>query len=65
MNHRCQAWDGVTVNGTRPTCGPAVARVTHHHRGTTQLCQPCLDSWFDTADEDESLEPLAWEPLAA
>ncbi|MER5461638.1 hypothetical protein ABT010_13310 [Streptomyces sp. NPDC002668] len=55
----------MTVNGVRPACGPAVARITHHHRGTTQLCQPCLDSWFNSADGDESLEPLAFEPLTA
>ena len=65
MTSRCQAWDGFTVNGTRPVCGPAVAQITHHHRGTTRLCEPCLESWFDTADEDETLEPAAWTRLPA
>jgi hypothetical protein len=56
----CQAWDGFTINGKRPVHGPAVARITHHHGGTTGLCQPCLDDWFDSADENEDLEPTAW-----
>jgi hypothetical protein len=60
----CQLYDGITVNGFRPDCrGPAIARITHHHGETTRLCQEHLDAWFDNADEDESLEPVAWRWL--
>lgn len=25
-----------------------------------QLCKPCLDAWFDMADEQPQLEPRIW-----
>ncbi|MEU8740586.1 hypothetical protein [Streptomyces halstedii] len=60
----CQIWDGITIidaNGNRqPDCpNPPYARITHHHRGTTTLCQEDLDSWLDNADGDEGMEPAA------
>jgi len=24
------------------------------------LCHPCLDAWFDNADDDPFLEPVSW-----
>ena len=62
---RCQLYDGITINGSRPDCEPAVARIVHHHGGTTALCQQHLDGWFDTADNDESIEPKQWEWITA
>lgn len=26
----------------------------------SQLCKPCLDAWFDMADEQPQLEPRIW-----
>lgn len=42
------------------SCGPVVAiwQTDIHYR--TFLCQLCLDSWFDGADDDPDLEPIAW-----
>lgn len=62
---RCQLYDGITVNGSRPQCAPAVARLTHHHGGTTALCRHHFDDWLDTADDDESIEPKSWEWINA
>lgn len=58
---RCQAWDGVTVEGERPTCADdeATAQIRHPHGGTTLLCADCLAAWLDNADEDPSIEPAA------
>lgn len=58
----CQIWDGITIldsEGRRqPDCPNApVAQLTHHHGGTTMLCQEDLDSWLDNADGDEGMEP--------
>ncbi|MFF2731756.1 hypothetical protein ACFVS9_28095 [Streptomyces sp. NPDC058008] len=58
----CQIYDGITIydaNGQRqPDCPNApAARITHHHGGTTMLCQQDLDSWLDNADEDPGMEP--------
>ncbi|MEU6552074.1 hypothetical protein ABZ915_17585 [Streptomyces sp. NPDC046915] len=61
----CQLYDGISINGTRPECPPAVARLTHHHGGTTALCQHHFDDWLDTADNDESIEPKNWEWITA
>lgn len=56
----CQALDGITFDGIRQDChGDPVARQTHHHGGTTTLCQQHLDTWLDNADNDPSLEPAA------
>lgn len=59
---RCQIYDGVTIieaNGQRrPDCPhPPIARITHHHGGTTMLCQEDLHSWLDNADADPGMEP--------
>jgi hypothetical protein len=54
----CQIGDGITYNGQRQDCpSRPVARITHHHGGTTTLCQGHLDGWLDSADEDPSIEP--------
>lgn len=58
----CQILDGITlldINGhRRPDCPNApFARITHHHGGTTTLCQEDLDSWLDNADDDCGMEP--------
>lgn len=29
-------------------------------RNRVQVCQGCLDAWFDNADDDPFLEPAAW-----
>jgi hypothetical protein len=54
----CQIGDGIIFNGQRQDCpAPPVARITHHHGGTTTLCQQHLDGWLDNADGDPSIEP--------
>lgn len=55
---RCQIGDGITYNGQRQDCPSVpVARITHHHGGTTTLCQRHLDGWLNNADVDPSIEP--------
>jgi len=44
----------------RPRIRPAVAWWRHRNGSTSYLCRPCLDSWFDNADDDETLEPAVW-----
>lgn len=39
---------------------PAVAWWLGPNGHYTALCKPCLDIWFDAADDDEDLEPHAW-----
>lgn len=39
---------------------PAVAWWKTGNGAFTRLCQACLDYWFDNADDDPSLEPVAW-----
>lgn len=54
----CQIFDGITIDGQPNGCpNPPVARITHHHGGTTMLCQEDLDSWLDNADNDPGMEP--------
>lgn len=60
---RCQALEGITIDGRRPQCEPPLALMTHHHQGTTRLCQQHLDMWLDNADSDTGLEPAAWRWL--
>lgn len=48
-----------------PTCSSAVARWSCANGYVGHLCQKCLDHWFDNADDDDSLEPVAWMWLAA
>jgi len=43
------------------TCGPVVACWKTQTGYWFRLCQPCLDAWFDNADDDPDLEPAAWE----
>jgi len=57
----CQLFEGISVDGARPECSQAVARLVHHHGGTTALCQLHFDDWLDTADDDESIEPKSWD----
>lgn len=48
--------------GRLGSCGPPVAfwysRIGN--RAPLALCQCCLDRWFDLADDDPALEPVAW-----
>lgn len=39
---------------------PAAAWWRGRNGNFTRLCQPCLDYWFDNADDDPDLEPAAW-----
>ncbi len=39
---------------------PAVAWWKSGNGAYTSLCKACLDYWFDFADDDECLEPVAW-----
>lgn len=43
--------------------GTAAARWEMWDGKVVVLCQSCLDASFDTADEDEMLEPIAWSWL--
>lgn len=43
-----------------PGRNPAIARWNHHNGNVSRLCQACLDSWFDIADDDPDLEPASW-----
>lgn len=45
------------------TCGPVVARWKTQTGYWFPLCQGCLDAWFDNADDDPDLEPVAWRWL--
>lgn len=45
---------------SEPGREPAVARWEHDNGNVSRLCQSCLDSWFDNADDDPDLEPAAW-----
>jgi hypothetical protein len=50
---------------SEPGRNPAVARWRHSSSGNTSLlCQPCLNSWFDNADDDPDLEPASWAWLS-
>lgn len=50
----------MNCTGRLPSCGPAVARWEVRNGSWFLLCQTCLDHWFDNADDDDSLEPVAW-----
>ena len=43
---------------------PPVARWNHRIGNVSRLCKPCLDGWFDNADDDPDLEPASWSWLA-
>jgi hypothetical protein len=47
------------------SCGPVVARWSHRNGNISRLCQSCLDAWFDNADDDGDLEPIAWAWIGA
>ena len=51
--------------GRLASCGPAVARWTCTNGNVVLLCQPCLNGWFDNADDDPELEPAAWTWIGA
>lgn len=42
----------------------AVAWVRMPDGTTFRLCKPCLNAWFDMADEQPQLEPRIWGWLA-
>ena len=48
---------------SEPDRRPAVARWRHGNGYVSLLCQACLNSWFDNADDDDSLEPDSWSWL--
>ncbi|CAM5623310.1 hypothetical protein [Streptomyces aurantiogriseus] len=48
---------------SEPDRRPAVVRWQHRGGNVSLLCQPCLDGWFDNADDDPDLEPAAWSWL--
>lgn len=52
-------------DGGKPRQSTAVAHWTALNGYVAYLCQHCLDSWFDNADDDEDLEPAGWGWLAA
>ena len=47
-----------TIRHTPPV--PAMAWWLGPNGHYANLCQACLDIWFDNADDDETLEPLQW-----
>lgn len=53
----------MTCTGRLASCGPAVARWQTVTGYWFPLCQGCLDAWFDNADSDPDLEPVAWRWL--
>jgi len=47
--------------GGLPSCGPsAVASWNCANGNRLVLCQVCLDTWLDNADDDPFLEPESW-----
>jgi hypothetical protein len=66
----CQLFDGITIlddsGQAQPDCPNApVARITHHHGGTTMLCQEDLNSWLDNAGGDPGMEPAKLHLLSS
>lgn len=55
----------MTCTGRLASCGPAVARWTVRNGYTFLLCRKCLDAWFDNADDEPDLEPVAWAWIGA
>jgi hypothetical protein len=53
----------VNCDGKLASCGPAAARWSHRNGNISRLCRACLDHWFDNADDDPDLEPVAWQWL--
>lgn len=45
---------------SQPRQTPAIAWWRTRNGATARLCQPCLNSWFDNADDDPDLEPAVW-----
>lgn len=54
-----------TMSAHRGEPVPAVAWWRIRDSTLVQLCQSCLDCWFDNADDDPDLEPTAWGWLVA
>jgi len=51
----------VSKHGPCRTCPePAVAWIRLPGGTTVRLCKPCLDAWFDMADDMPNLEPRIW-----
>jgi len=51
----------VSKHGPCRTCTePAVAWLRFRDRTSSRLCQRCLNTWFDMADDQPQLEPLIW-----
>lgn len=59
----CECCSRIWDNGQPPPIRPAAARWNHRNGNTSLLCQPCLNCWFDNADDDPSLEPMSWQWL--
>lgn len=45
------------------SCGPTVAHWRTRSGYWFPLCLTCLNSWFDSADDDPDLEPVTWKWL--
>lgn len=51
----------MSKHGPCRTCPePAVAWIRLPGGMTVRLCRPCLDAWFDMADDMPNLEPRIW-----
>ncbi|MFE9391719.1 hypothetical protein [Streptomyces sp. NPDC006784] len=42
------------------SCTEPVALIRTAAGNTVVVCQVCLDSWFDQADDEPIIEPTAW-----
>lgn len=56
-------WRETAPGRSQPHRRPAVARWEHPHGHASRLCLECLNGWFDNADDDPDLEPVAWSWL--
>jgi hypothetical protein len=55
----------MSKHGPCRNCPKQAAAWLHLRDGTrVRLCQPCLDVWFDEADDRPQLEPRIWGWLA-
>ena len=56
----------MSKHGPCRTCSePAVAWIRLPGSIHVHLCRPCLDAWFDRADDQPELEPRIWGWLVA
>jgi len=58
---KCSCCSHCWIAGKPRDLGPAVARWIHQIGNVSLLCESCLNSWFDNADDDPELEPAAVE----